>query len=327
MTHQAPVPRARASRASPHRAAIEIAGVRLTHPDRLLYAGGEGEGLTKRGLAEYYAAVADWILPHLVGRPLSLVRCPAGQGSKCFFQRHAGSGVPDDLKRLPVAERNGAAIYLAVDNLAGLVSLVQMGVLEIHPWGARADDPERPDRLIFDLDPAEGLSWDRVVEAALELRARLTALGLESFVKTTGGKGLHVVLPLARRQDWEQARGFAKAMAEAMARDRPSAFTSAAAKAARPGKIFIDYLRNAHGASAIAPYSTRARPGAPVATPLAWAELEQPALRPGDFTVATLPRRLSGLGRDPGGGDPWEGLSKTRQSITRPAQRAVGLSV
>ena len=305
-----------------NRAAIEFAGVRLTHPDRLLYESeGQGPGLTKRGLAEYYTAVAEWMLPHLTGRPLSLVRCPAGQGGKCFFQRHVGAGVPDSVKRMPVAERDGEAIYLGVDDLAGLVSLVQIGVLEIHPWGARADDPERPDRLVFDLDPAEDLPWDRVIGAALELRARLTALGLESFVKTTGGKGLHVVLPLTRRQSWEEARDFAKAMAEAMERDHATAFTSAAAKASRPGRVFIDYLRNAHGASAIAPYSTRARPGAPVATPLAWAELEQSAFRPGDFTATTIPQRLATLDRDP-----WEELPGIRQSITSQARRALGLS-
>lgn len=305
--------------------AVTVAGIRLTNPDRVLYA---DQGLTKQDLAAYYEAVAPWMLPHIVGRPLGLIRCPRGQGGQCFFQRHAGSGVPDALRRLriPDMEGDGEAVYLAVDDRTGLMALVQIGVLEIHPWGARADDPERPDRLVFDLDPAEGLPWARIVEAAREVRARLAAVGLESFVKTTGGKGLHVVLPVARRQGWDDARAFVRAVAEAMARDRPAAFTAAAAKASRPGKVFIDYLRNARGASAIAPYSTRARPGAPVATPLAWEELEDPDFRPDRFTVASLPDRLARLGHNSGGRDPWPDMAGLRQSITLKARRSLGLS-
>lgn len=305
--------------------AAEIAGVRLTHPDRVFYP---DQGLTKRDLVDYYAAVAERMLPYLAGRPLGLVRCPRGQGKPCFFQRHAGSGVPAAIRRVRIAELgNGAAAdYLAVDDLAGLLALVQIGVLEIHPWGARADDPERPDRLVFDLDPDEGLRRARVVEAAREVRDRLAALGLASFVKTTGGKGLHVVLPLApRRQGWDEARAFTRAVAEAMARDRPSVYTDTAAKASRAGRVFIDYLRNARGASAIAPYSTRARPGALVAMPLAWEVLEDETAsgRPaGRFTVTSLPDRLARLDHDP-----WAEMHGLRQIITAKARRAVGLPV
>ena len=288
------------------RAAI-LENTRLTHPDRVLYP---EQGLTKRGLAEYYVEVADWMLPHVAGRPLSLVRCPSGQGKECFYQKHIGKGLPEGLREVMIEESEGEEPYPVLDGVEGLLALVQMNVLEIHPWGSRADDVERPDRLIFDLDPDPSVGWPRVVEAGFEIRDRLAAMKLTSFVKTTGGKGLHVVVPITPRQEWPEVKAFCEAVATAAARDSPDRYTTNMAKAARPGKIFLDYLRNGRGATAIAAYSPRARPGAPVATPLAWEELG-PSLGSDHYTVATLPRRLKALARDP-----WADIGKLRQSIT-----------
>jgi bifunctional non-homologous end joining protein LigD len=233
--------------------------VELTHPDRLLFA---SSGLTKLGLATYYYAVAEWILPHLNHRPLSLVRCPEGaEAGKCFYQKHAAAGVPATLERIEIQEKNQKRPYLMANSLEGLLSLVQMSVLEIHSWGSRSDRLEQPDRLIFDLDPDEGLPWKRVVAAALRVRDLLAAHGLTTFVKTTGGKGLHVVLPISpRRPDWEAAKSFTRGVADLLVADAPTEFVANMSKAARRGKIFIDYLRNDRGATSIAPFSTRASP-------------------------------------------------------------------
>jgi bifunctional non-homologous end joining protein LigD len=287
-----------------------IDSVRLTHPDRVLYP---ETGLTKRGLAEYYAEIADWILPEMAQRPLSLVRCPDGLGKECFYQKHLGASPPEDLHCARIKERAGTICYAMIKDLKGLLSLVQMSVLEIHPWGSRIDRLEQPDRMIFDLDPDPALPWSAVVAAARETRERLQDAGLESFVKTTGGKGLHVVVPLSRRHDWAAVHGFAKRFAEAMAADAPERYTARMSKAGRTGKIFIDYVRNARGATAVAPYSARAKPHATVATPVAWDELDS-GLTPDRFTVESVPRRLAGLGDDP-----WRDLRKLRQSLGRSA--------
>ena len=292
---------------SARRRAAILENTRLTHPDRVLYP---EQGLTKRGLAEYYVEVAHWMLPHVAGRPLSLVRCPSGQGKECFYQKHISKGLPENLREVMIEESEGEEPYPVLDGVEGLLALVQMNVLEIHPWGSRADDVERPDRLIFDLDPDPSVGWPRVVEAGFEIRDRLAAMKLTSFVKTTGGKGLHVVVPITPRQEWPEVKAFCEAVATAAARDSPDRYTTNMAKAARPGKIFLDYLRNGRGATAIAAYSPRARPGAPVATPLAWEELG-PSLGSDHYTVATLPRRLKALARDP-----WADIGKLRQSIT-----------
>jgi len=288
-----------------------IAGVTLTHPDRVLYP---AQGITKRDLAVFYEEIADWILPHIVERPLSLVRCPEGQGKACFYQKHAGAGAPEALKGVKIKEKGAVRTYLYVEGLEGLISLVQMGVLELHPWGSRVDDLEHPDRLTFDLDPAPGLPWKRVVDTARQLRSLLAEVHLTAFVKTTGGKGLHVVVPLAPKQPWESVKDFARAVAESMARHSPSEYTATASKAHRKGKIFIDYLRNSRGATAVAAYSTRALPGAPVATPIDWDELGAD-LRSDHYTVENLPRRLASLKTDP-----WEGFLKSRQSIPSAAR-------
>lgn len=304
-------PHARAAKGSD-----ELAGVILTHPDRVLYA---DQGLTKRDLALYYMEVADLMLPHLAGRPLSLVRCPDGEGKACFYQKHPGNSAPAALRRIKISEGSGTNEYVIVDNAAGLVALVQMGVLEVHPWGSTEKELEKPDRIIFDFDPAPDLDWKRVIAAAAEMRDRLKAFGLESFLKTTGGKGLHVVAPVAPRDEWPEVKAFTKALATAMERDAPNAYTTVMSKKERKGKIFIDYLRNDRGATAIAPYSTRARPGAPVAMPIPWKALT-PALKPSEFTVLTVPKKLKAQRTDP-----WAEIGKLRQPITAKAKAAVGL--
>jgi DNA ligase D len=282
-----------------------VAGVSLTHPDKVLYP---GQGITKQDLADYYMAVAERLLPHVAQRPLTLVRCPAGSEKKCFYQRHAGSGVPDELAEVKIA--GFAEPYLYIKDASGLIALVQMGVLEIHPWGARIDRPDRPDRIVFDLDPGEGLAFADVARAAQEVRARLEHLGLAAFAKTTGGKGMHVVAPIARRHTWPAVKAFAKATAAAMAADAPQRFLTRIAKAERKGRIFIDYLRNDPTSTAVGPYSTRARPGAPVALPLAWNEVT-PALDPAAFTVASVPRRVAEER------DPWADIGKHAPSLPR----------
>ena len=295
---------------------VTVAGIVLTHPDRVLY---ESQGLTKRDLAEYYATVADAMLPHVEGRPLGLVRCPVGQGKSCFYQKHPGASAPKALRRVQIREKSGTDEYLVVDDVAGLIALVQMGVLEVHPWGSRAEDVERPDRIIFDLDPAPDVSWTRVVDAAAALRDRLKELGLESFLKTTGGKGLHVVAPLKPDRHWPEVKAFCKAVVTAMERDVPDAYTTIMSKRERDGRIFLDYLRNDRGATAIAPFSTRARPGAPVAMPLSWRELG-PDLDPQEYNVLTVPGRLKARKSDP-----WSEMLKSRQKISAKALAAVGM--
>ncbi len=286
---------------------VEFAGIRLTHPDRILW---EGQGLTKLGLAEYYAAVADDILPHITGRPLALVRCPSGQGGDCFYQKHSFAGLTDAVEIAHVHEKEGKAEEaIVIHDLRGLINLVQANVLEIHPWGARIADVDHPDTLIFDLDPGEGLAWADVIEAAREVRRRLQDLGVESYVKTSGGKGLHVVSPLEPSVDWDQLKTFAHGVARAMESDEPSKYISTMAKKARGGKIFVDYLRNGRGATAVAAYSTRARAGAPVSTPVSWDELGS-ALTPARFTVENIGRRLAAQKNDP-----WEGYFSRPQTI------------
>ncbi|MGQ4274711.1 DNA ligase D [Terrihabitans sp. B22-R8] len=293
------------------RKGAEVAGVTLSHPERVLWP---EQGVTKQGLAEFYAEIADWVLPHMVGRPLSLVRCPSGSEKTCFFQKHAWAGLHGAIRQIPVPGDDEK--MLAIDDLAGLVSLVQAGVLEIHPWGATEQVSDKADRLIFDLDPGDDVAWEAVIAGAREVRERLTALGLESFVKTTGGKGLHVVVPLVADTPWTEVKAFTKAIAESMAGDSPDRYVSTMAKKIRTGRVFVDYLRNGQGATAVAAYSTRSRPGAPVATPLKWDELG-PEVRGNHFNVSNLPRRLENLEADP-----WEGFFEIEQSL----QPALGRS-
>src|SRR5262249_46405170 len=224
--------------------AEEYEGVRLTHPDRVVFA---GQGVTKRAIVEYYLSVADRMLPHIVGRPLALVRCPRGSEKECFFQKHASQGWPDDFRSIRIKEKSGSDIYMYIEDAAGLVAAAQMGVLELHVWGSRTDEIEKPDRLVFDLDPDEGLSFVKVKDAPKELRERLDRLDLESFPMATGGKGIHVIVPLTRGHSWDQHRNFAEALARLMAEDSPERYVANMSKAKRRGKIFIDYLRNQRG--------------------------------------------------------------------------------
>ncbi|MBZ6075377.1 non-homologous end-joining DNA ligase [Microvirga puerhi] len=291
----------------------EVAGVPLTHPDRVLW---EEQGLTKRQLAEFYVDIADWLLPHLVDRPLTLIRCPSGVGKSCFVQRHSWAGLSDFIHRKSVRDDGGKMEVLSVQDIQGVVALVQAGVLEMHVWGATLADLERPDRIIFDLDPGEGVEWSSVIEGARRIRERLKAVGLESFVKTTGGKGLHVVAPLKPKASWKDVLAFTRGMAEAMAADEPERYTTTSVKQEREGRIFIDYLRNNREATAVAPYSTRARSGAPISTPIAWGELSA-RIKPNGFTVLNLRKRLGALR-----GDPWAGIDAVDQILPqRPRTR------
>lgn len=281
-----------------------VEGVRLTSPDKVLWP---EQGVTKSELAEYYLAVAEVMLPHVARRPVTMVRCPAGAEKKCFYQRHAASGVLPELKEVPIPGFDEP--YLYIEDAAGLVAMVQMGTLEIHPWGVTVERPDRPDRIVFDLDPDEGLGFADVVRATLEVRDRLSSLGLESFVKTTGGKGLHIVLPIEPVSEWRAAKAFAKSFSEAMAADSPERYLTKISKAERAGRIFIDYLRNDPTSTAVGPYSTRSRPGAPVATPLEWEEVT-PGLDPKMFNVETVPARIRSIARDP-----WTEIGRVCQAL------------
>ena len=301
----APAPRTTSAAAE---SADTVAGVRISHPDKQLFPEVK---LAKRDLALYYEQVADWILPHLRNRPLALVRCPDGWGKQCFFQKHADKSVNAAVTRVEVPEGKGTATYFAANSLAALVGLVQWGVVELHPWGSTVPKLDRPDRLIFDFDPDDGIRWKEIVDAVGVLRTLLEDLGLEGFLKTTGGKGLHVVVPIRPTLDWTQAKGFTKAVADLLVDTFPDRFIATLSKAQRKGKIFIDYLRNAEGATAIAPYAIRARANAPVSTPIAWTEIDAD-VRFDHFNVRNIPERLHGLRKDP-----WASMAETRQTVTR----------
>jgi bifunctional non-homologous end joining protein LigD len=283
----------------------EVGGIALSHPDRVYWT---DAGVTKRDLAEYYVKVWDWIAPHLVGRAIALVRCPEGaDAGQCFFQKHASGGVTPKHLHL-VAEKGNKII--SIDDIEGLISLVQAGVLEIHTRGSTIEHLDKADRLVFDLDPGPGTGWKDVVAAARDVRDRLEQIKLKTYLKTSGGKGLHVVLPIAPTP-WDVAKTFAQTVARAMEADEPDRYISTATKAKRGGRIFIDYLRNSHEATAVAPYSTRARPGAPVSVPIEWSELG--ALKSASqYTVLNVMQRMSRLKKDP-----WATIGRTRQALPK----------
>jgi bifunctional non-homologous end joining protein LigD len=294
----------------------DLAQVLVTNPDRVMFGAG---GPTKLELVLYYARVGDWMLPELVNRPVSLVRCPSGKSADCFFQRHAMTGMPEMIRTIPLREEGSKkrADYLYIEDARGLLALAQFGAVEFHSWGCRIDQPERPDRMVFDLDPDEGLPWREVVSAAHHIADLLRGLGLVPFLKTTGGKGLHVVVPIARRQGWPEVRRFCEAFARQQAEQAPRRFTANMAKRERRGRIYLDYLRNARSATAVAAYSLRARPGVPASVPLAWDELSA-IDDPADLNYATVPQRL-----EAGVADPWAGIDQAARALTKDMERAL----
>lgn len=269
--------------------------VTLTHPDRLYWP---DVGVTKQGLADYYMEVWPRMAPFIVGRPLSLLRCPGGVTDQCFFQKHRWKGMNRSIGVFDDPKDKSDEPLVMINDRDGLIGLVQGGVLEIHPWGSTVAALETPDMIIMDLDPGENVSWEEIISAAFEVKRRLEAAGLAAFVKTSGGKGLHVVSPLKPQAGWDVVKPFTKALADSMAADEPDRYVATVTKAKRKGKILVDYLRNGRGATAVAPYSTRARPGAAVSMPLDWSELG-PAIGPAYFTVDNAPTRLASLAADP----------------------------
>lgn len=286
----------------------EIHGVRVTHPDKILYP---DEGITKRDLAEYYLLVADRMLPYVKSRPLAIVRCPDGIEGERFFQKHPGHVAPEELHRVTIREKQGNDTYLTIENAEGLVALAQISAVEIHVWGSKTDMIEKPDVIVLDLDPAPDVTWKRVIAAAIELRDFLGELGLKSFVKTSGGKGLHLCVPLRRAHAWPAVREFSELIARTVERIAPDRYVANMSKKRRVGKIFVDYLRNERGSTSIAAFSTRAKPAAPLSVPLTWKEL--PRIKSADqFQLRNISKRLKSLRRDP-----WEGYDKVDQQITK----------
>lgn len=293
-----------------------VRGVRITHPDRVI---DPASGATKLELARYYESVATHALPHLKGRPVALVRAPDGVEGELFFQKHLQQLSIPRLRELDVSLDPGHAPLMVIDNATALVGAAQMGTVELHTWNAVYTSIEKPDRVVFDLDPGAGLPWARMVEAAELTKTLLDELGLVSFLKTSGGKGLHVVVPLARRHTWEQAKAFVKAVAQHMAATLPQRFSAKAGPRNRVGKVFVDYLRNSRGATSAAAFSARARPMLPVSVPIAWEELVE--LRAANqWNIRNLAQRL----RDLEGRDPWAGYTGTRQTL-HAAIRHLGL--
>ena len=294
---------------------VTVAGVRITHPGRVLF---DELGITKEALARYYEGVAAWILPEIRQRPLSLVRCPQGPGEGCFYQKNIDERFSAEIERIPV-DFAGGGVYAAANSIGAVVALVQMGVIELHIWGSTTRDLSKPDRMVFDLDPDPSVSWREVMAAAQATRERLEDLGLEAYLKTSGGKGLHVVVPLTRRHDWDEVKEFSRALAESMAADDPNLFIAKAAKKERNGRIFIDYLRNAEGATTVAAYSVRARRGAPVSMPLHWDELTG-RMKPEHFHVGNVARHLGGARPDP-----WKAFRRTAHTLTAAMKRKLGI--
>lgn len=309
-------PRKRQRTKAPEPGTMEVQGVRLTNAERVLFP---EQGLTKLDLAEYYSSIAEYILPEIRNRPLVLVRCPDGPEGDCFYQKQSGPSVPEIIPRIAVETSEGLKQYLTVRHASDLLGLVQISTLEIHTWGCRADDTEKPDRIVFDLDPDPALEPAITIETALALRDELAALDLNSFVRTTGGKGLHVVVPILRTRSWQEIKAFSKRIAGRVVKSNPAQRVAVMSKSRRHGKVFIDYFRNGRGASAIASYSTRAKPSATVATPVEWEELaEMKSFNA--FTVKNIAGRLEKLKTDP-----WQALYASRQQLTDARLRAVGI--
>jgi bifunctional non-homologous end joining protein LigD len=292
--------------------AATVAGVRISHPDRVIYP---DLGISKLQLARYYDRIADWIVPHVAGRPLTLVHCAAGIAAPCNYLKHAKAWGPSALRRVRIQEKTKVGEYLVADSIEAVVSLAQMGIVEIHTWNSAADDLERPNRLVWDLDPGPEVSWKQVVKAARLVHDVLKTLRLTSWVKTTGGRGLHVVVPLKPRRTVSECLDFSRRVSETIAETDPRAYTTAFAKAGRERKILIDYLRNNRTNTSVSAFSPRARPGAVVSMPLDWADLDAP---PSRWTLLTVPRRLARLRTDP-----WRHYWRGAQDISAAALAAV----
>ncbi|HEX6795917.1 MAG TPA: DNA ligase D [Casimicrobiaceae bacterium] len=288
--------------------ANDVEGVAISNGTKVLYP---EAGITKMELARYYAAVGELLLPQLRDRPLTLVRCPNGWDKPCFYQKHANETISEHIERIDIRDSGGIKPYMIANSVSAIVALAQMGVLELHPWGSRAPKLDYPDRLIFDFDPDEALGYDKLVDAVAVLRKLLDALELEAFLKTTGGKGLHVVIPLEPTRTWDDAKEFCRGVAEMLVRTFPDRFTAKLTKSRRTGLIFIDYLRNVEGATAVAAYSVRAKANAPVSMPIDWSELERDDVRFDHFNVRNVPTLTAKRKRDP-----WARLARVRQTLT-----------
>jgi bifunctional non-homologous end joining protein LigD len=279
--------------------------VKLSNPDKVLFP---DPGITKRQLAAYWEEVAEVALPLLEHRPLTLYRCPEGYAQHCFYQKHVGAGVPAVIPRVTIKDDEDP--YAMIEDVSSFVGLAQVGVLELHVWGSRAEHLEQPDIIVFDLDPAEDVPWSEVVTAGFEVKARLERLGLNAFAKLTGGKGLHVVVPVVPGPEWRAVKRFARAVVNEMVREEPRRFIASMSKAKRTGKIFIDYLRNDREATAIGSYSPRARAGAPVALPVEWDDLSPDARSAPRFGLLEVPKLIRRRKRDP-----WESFESARRSL------------
>jgi len=265
--------------------------------------------VTKQDLANYYLQVKDWILPYVKNRPLTLVRCPGGVGAECFYQKHLGENQDEYLYPIKIKENEGSGIYSYLKDIKGILALVQIGVLEIHVWGSNIKDIEKPNTITFDLDPAPDVTWKQVINTAHLMREALESLKLVSFVKTTGGKGLHVVVPIQPKKDWDEIKEFSHAFVNSLVELYPNDYVAVMTKAKRKGKIFIDYLRNQRGATAVVAYSTRAKENASVSMPIAWKQLTT-KIKADQFTVKNAIDHLSKLKQDP-----WEEYLSIKQSI------------
>ncbi len=278
----------------------------ISSPEKILF---KKEGITKRDVAEYYQTVGPVMLKYIEDRPLSLVRCPNGSQGTCFFQKHFTGKIPDSFHTFPVKEGDGEGIYLSINSLEGLLELVQLNAFEIHAWGSNKDDYMAPDQIVMDFDPGPGVPWKEVVDAAFELKELLEDLDLKSFVKLTGGKGIHVHIPIMPLYDWDQVKSFSQSLALELVSRKPSKYVANMSKKLRTKKIFVDYLRNGYGATAVVPYSLRARALSAVALPIEWAELKK-IKDPQEFTMDKVLKKMKSRKKDP-----WEGMLKLRQRI------------
>jgi len=309
-------PVAEVRRERPVDAALAVAGVTLTHPDKVLF---HEVGVTKRELARYYEQVAELLLPELRNRPLVLVRCPHGTEKACFYQKEASVGFPPGMRTVPVQHEDDVVNYALADDVEDVIGLVQLGVLEIHTWGSLADDVEVPDRIVIDLDPGPGVVWSDVSSAALLIRDGLEGIGLAAFAKTTGSKGLHIVTPIEPDGDWGSVKEVARTFCAAVAAADPARFTTNPLKSHRQGRVFIDYIRNSRGATTVAAYSSRARPGATVSVPVRWDEIEA-GVRSDRYDIRSVPKRVAALRENP-----WVAYEESRRAVDERVRNALGL--